>query len=75
MALVVEDEVKGLKEWVIEAGLIVGEGAEVKSQVLKIIEIAIVTVMLEVFLWYVYPLLEETPRQVSKILHIVEEGS
>ena len=38
MALLVEDEVKGSREQVSEAGLILGEQVKVKSQVLKITE-------------------------------------
>ena len=74
MALLVEVEVKGLREQVTEADLMVGKQVEVKSQVLKIIEMAIEMAVVEAFLWYVSLLLEETPKQVSKMPHMVEEG-
>ena len=53
----------------------VGEQVEDKAQVLKIIEMVIVMVTVEAFLWYVTLLLREILKQVSKIPHVVEEGS
>ena len=69
MALLVEDEVQRSREQITKAGLMVGEQVEVKSQVLKIIEI--VMVMVEAFLQYVSLLLGEIPKWVSKVPHMI----
>ena len=60
MALLVEEDVKGLREWVTKAGLMVGKQVKFKNQVLKIIEMVIVMVVVEAFLVVCFPPLGQT---------------
>ena len=75
MALLVEDEVKGLREWVTKISLMVEEQLKDKSQVLKNRNDNSNDHGRGLFCGIFPSFWGETPKQVSKIPHMVEEGS